>query len=372
MSGLGAMTGILAALRDGRFTCFAPAGVGEDIEVPPLHVIQEIKLPPRARILETPPRRNQYIPVQRISEDDPMLFRYFLDGSQRVTNAGYVVDTANRYLPLLIAQIGVATTRLDGTDLRLHSYDSCNILFFPASFSDEDLDTAQKAACKAAKTSRLSLDLEFEKYDVVGQDDKTPMDRARAQVQHRMHNMEIERIAKLAAAGEVTRDALLVIDGSLAFYGNMEQHAEAFRNVVGVAKTFDLHLSYGQGKNAKQVGAVISSLPWGHRTPARGTPHRNLTIASWYLRLHAQDKIASLEYPDGVVKIEIFPDEPTFASPSIEAARCERISQHILALRAPATPNIDSRWASHLYPVYLTERYIKTQFRSTLSIRACL
>ena len=366
------MTGILESLRNDRFTCFAPAGVGNNIEAPTLNEIQEAKLPPQARILETPRTSNQYISIQCISEDDPMLFRYFLDGSQRVTNAGYVVDTANRYLPLLIAQIGVATTHLVGIDLRLKNYDSRNILFFPASFSDEDLDTARKTACRAAKTSRLPLDIEFEKYSVGGPDDKTPMDSARAQVLHRMHCMEIDRISELAAACEVSRDALLLIDGSLAFYGNMEQHTEAFRNVVGVAKSFDLHLPYGKGKNAKQAGAVISSLPWAHRTPARAASHRNLTIASWYLRLHAQDKISSLEYPDGVVKIEVFPEHPRDASPSIEAARCERISQHVLALRAPATPNSDSRWASHLYPVYLTERYIKTQFRSNLSILACL
>ena len=366
------MTGILAALRDGRFTCFAPAGVGEEIDSPPLQDISNVKLPPRAGIIEKPSGRNQYIEIQGISDHDPMLFKYFLDGSQRVTNAGFVVDNSNRYLPLLIAQIGVATTRLDGTDLRLQKHDSCNILYFPASFSEEDLETARKAACDAANSSRLPLDLGFDTYEVGGQDDRTPMDAARARVLNRMHEMEISRISSLAAAGKLSRDALLLIDGSLAFYGNMEQHTEAFRNVVGVAKSFDLHLSYGAGKGAKQVGAVISTLPWGHRTPAKGASHRNLTIASWYLRLHDQQKVSNLEYPDGVVKVEVFPDEPTKSPPAVEAARCERISQHVLALRAPATPNVDSRWASHLYPVYLTERYIKSRFRSNLSIRACL
>ena len=366
------MTGILAALREGQFNCFAPAGVGEEFEIPLLHEIQDVRLPPRAGIIEKPSGSNQYIEIEGISDRDPMLFKYFLDGSQRVTSAGFVVDNGNRYLPLLIAQIGVATTHLNGTDLQVQNYDSCNILFFPASFSNEDLHTAQEAACRAAKSSRLPLDLGFESYEVGGQDDRTPMDTARAQVLHQMHQMEISRISKLASDGDISREALLLIDGSLAFYGNMEQHTEAFRNVVGVAKSFDLHLPYGSGKGAKHVGAVISKLPRGHRTPARGVSHRNLTIASWYLRLHDQKKISNLEYPDGVVKIEIFPDEPAKSSPTVEAARCERISQHVLALRAPATPNIDSRWASHLYPVYLTERYIKSQFRSNLSIRACL
>ena len=82
--------------------------------------------------------------------------------------------------------------------------------------------------------------------------------------------------------------------------------------------------------------------------------------------------MASLEHPDGVVKIEVFPDNPSHDSPTLESARCDRISEHVLALRAPATPNTDARWASHLYPVHLTERYIKTRFRSDRTIRACL
>lgn len=234
------MTGILAALREGQFTCFAPAGVGKEIVSPPLHDFSDIKLPPRASIIEKPSGRNQYIGIQGISDSDPMLFKYFLDGSQRVTKAGFVVDNSNRYLPLLIAQIGVATTRLDGTDLRLQNHDSCNILYFPDSFSEEDLETASRAASDAAKSSRLPLELEFETYEVGGQNDRTPMDAARARVLKRMHEMEISRISSLTAAGDVSRDALLLIDGSLAFYGNLEQHTEAFRNVVGVAKSFDL------------------------------------------------------------------------------------------------------------------------------------
>ena len=167
-------------------------------------------------------------------------------------------------------------------------------------------------------------------------------------------------------------DALLLIDGSIEFYGNMERHREAFRNVVGIAKSFDLHHKYGRGERAERVGEMVSRLPPKHRTPARGTRHRNLTIASWYLRLHGRNRMPSLEYADGVVKVEVFPDDPAGESPTIDAARCDRISEHVYALRAPATPNTDPRWASHLYPIHLTERYIKTRFRSDYSIRACL
>ena len=364
------MTGILAALRDGNFTCYGPAGV-DDVDLSSIPDDRDTG-PPRGKFLEAPRPGARFLAVPAIADNDPLLFRFFIDGSQRITNAGYVVDTKNRYLPLLIAQIGVATTELHDSRLRIKHYDSTNTLYFPDSFSAEDLADAETVACNAACTSRLPLDLSFDHYEVDDSDNRPPMDSARARVLHKMHAMEVDRIVTLAKAGDISRDALLLIDGSIEFYVDMDRHREAFRNVVGIAKSFDLHRPYLTGRSAERVGALISRLPPGHRTPARGTPHRNLTIASWYLRLHGRNRMASLEYPDGVVKIEVFPDEPAHDSPTMDAARCNRLSEHVLALRAPATPNTDARWASHLYPVHLTERYIKTQFRNDRSIRACL
>lgn len=364
------MTGILSALRQDNFTCYGPASV-EDIDLSSVPDDRDTR-PPRGKFLEIPRPRERFLPVPAIADNDPLLFRFFIDGSQRITNAGYIVDTKNRYLPLLIAQIGVATTELRDSRLRVKQYDATNTLLFPDSFSAEDLAAAKTVACRAAKTSRLPLDLSFDLYEVDETEDRSPVDRARARVLQKLHSMEVERIVKLAKAGEISRNALLLIDGSIEFYVDMDRHKEAFRNVVGVAKSFDLHRPYLSGSGAERVGAVISRLPPGRRTPARGTLHRNLTIASWYLRLHGRSRMASLEYSDGVVKIEVFPDEPSTDSPAMDASRCNRLSEHVLALRAPATPNTDARWASHLYPVHLTERYIKTQFRKDQSIRACL
>ena len=364
------MIGILAALRKGNFTCYGPAGA-DDVGLSFVPNDQD-KRPPRGKFLETPRPSKRFLSVSAIAHNDPLLFRLFVDGSQRITNAGYVVDTKNRYLPLLIAQIGVATTELREARLRLRHYDSTNILLFPDSFSAEDLADAETVVRNAAQTTRLPLDLTFDRYEVDDTDNRPPVDRARARVLHVMHKMEVKRIVSLAKTGVISRDALLLIDGSIEFYVDMDRHKEAFRNVVGVAKSFDLHRQYFKGSGAERVGALISRLPVGHRTPARGTPHRNLTVASWYLRLRGRNRMASLEYPDGVVKIEVFPDDPSNDAPTMDAARCNRISEHVFALRAPATPNTDARWASHLYPVHLTERYIKTQFRNDRSIRACL
>ncbi len=364
------MTGILAALREGKFTCYAAAGV-DDGDLSSI-ADERDRQPPHGKFLEIPRPGSRFLSVDGIADNDPLLFRYFIDGSQRITQAGYVVDPKKRYLPLIIAQVGVATTELRASRLQIKHYDSANILLFPNSFSDGDLVEAKAVACDAAKTSRLPLDLSFDRYEVDDTENRPPVDSARARVLHKMHSMEVERIVSLVRAGDISRDALLLIDGSIEFYTDMDRHKEDFRNVVGVAKSFNLHRPYRSGAGAERVGTLVSRLPEGYRTPACGTQHRNLTIASWYLRLHGRGRIASLEHLDGVVKIEVFPDRPTSEAPWMDAARCDRISEHVLALRAPATPNTDSRWASHLYPVHLTERYIKTKFRNDRTIRACL
>ena len=149
------MTGILAALRDGNFTCYAPAGV-DDIK-PSSHPEDRDARPPRGKFLEKPRPNGRFLPIPAIADNDPLLFRYFIDGSQRITNAGYVEDTKNRFLPLIIAQIGVATTELRDSHLQLKSYDSSNILLFPDTFSDEDLKDAETVIREAAKNSRLPL-----------------------------------------------------------------------------------------------------------------------------------------------------------------------------------------------------------------------
>ena len=223
---------------------------------------------------------------------------------------------------------------------------------------------------KAAQTSRLPLDLNVESYEL--EDQRNPIDCARQKVLNTMHDMEINLIMALAESHKVTRDSLLMIDGSLQFYRNLEKAKEAFRNVVGVAKSFDLNQRVGTGPNAKEVGTLVTALRQRHRTPARKIEHRNLVIGAWYLRLHSTRSHPSLAATDGVVKLEVFPDDTAGSKTMLDTDRCNLISKNVLVLRHPATPWTDSRWASHLYPVYLTERYIKTRFRSDQTIRACL
>lgn len=70
-----------------------------------------------------------------------------------------------------------------------------------------------------------------------------------------MHAMETDLIKELVRSRKVMRDFLLMIDGSLQFYGDLDRDKEAFRNVFGVAKSSNLNQRIGTGPNSKEVGA---------------------------------------------------------------------------------------------------------------------
>ena len=359
------MAGVLQVLKDNGFRCYDASATDK-----PIYVLDEEVPRPVYRPIETPRPRREQVAVADSAPGAVSLFRYFLDGSMRTTSAGHVVDGKGRFLPIFVAQVGVAATRLDRTQIAVEMYHNKNILFLPETYSPADTRKARKLVRQAAQTSRVPLELELECY---GLDElEKPIDGARKKILSSMHAMEIDLIKQLAESHKVTRDSLLMIDGSLQFYGNLERDREAFHNVVGVAKSFDLNQRVGTGRNAKEIGTIVAGLRPRHRTPARKIQHRNLTIGAWYLRLHSAHAHAGLAITDGVVKLEIFPDDATSSKPTLDTDRCNLISKNVLALRHPTTPWTDSRWASHLYPIYLTERYIRSRFRSDRTMRACL
>ena len=298
------------------------------------------------------------------------LFRYFLDGSMKTISAGNVVDPKRYYYPIFLAQVGVAATKLDSTTISVEQYREKNVLFLPDVFGGEDTATARDEVRRASRGVRIPFDVELQGYPI--ERNTRPIDSARKAILSMMHRMEIDLIQEFSESARVTRDALLMIDGSLQFYENLGSQREAFRNVVGVAKSFDVHHRLGSGSSARDVGTVVAGLKQHHRTPAHKIGHRNLLIGAWYLRLHSPTPIAGLGITDGVVKIEIFPDNPTGIRPELDTNRCDVISENVLNLRHPTTPWTDSRWASHLYPVYVTEQYIKTRFKSDRTMRAIL
>lgn len=361
------MARILEVLQQNRFRCYAPKDA-----TPLVSAESENEGRPAYTPFEEPRPKTEQVAVEESLPNTPQLFRYFVDGSMRTTNAGHIIDAEGRYLPIFIVQIAVAATRLDKDSIWVEEYRNQNVFLLPDTFSETDKTEAERLVKDAASSSRWPLDIDFDCYILEAQTE--PLDAARKKMLSSMHEMEINLIKNLADSERVTRENMLLIDGSLQFYRNFDQAREAFRNVVGLAKSFDLHQRVGRSQNAKQVGAVIADLKHRHRTPARKVTvsRTNLAIGAWYLRLHSNKQLAGLSVDDGVVKLELFPDGESGHQRPLATDWCDLISRNILALRHPTTPSTDQRWASHLYPIHLTERYIRTRFRDDRAIRAYL
>ena len=73
--------------------------------------------------------------------------------------------------------------------------------------------------------------------------------------------------------------------------------------------------------------------------------------------------MCNLEF-DGVVKIEkIMMDDEI--EKGIDSDVIDMISANIINERNPTCYGIDRRWANHLYPVFLTETFVKSKYISS-------
>jgi hypothetical protein len=98
------------------------------------------------------------------------------------------------------------------------------------------------------------------------------------------------------------------------------------------------------------------------------TVHDDKTIGIWYLRIRP---VQYVNNPlEGVVKVERYAVDPTDCEEGFESSRIDTISRHLLRERNVSPYQSDSRWASHIYPVYAAEMYLKSSFMSDMQFKA--
>ena len=117
-----------------------------------------------------------------------------------------------------------------------------------------------------------------------------------------------------------------------------------------------------QKKLHTQIGAELLKLKYGQRTPVflkENSKHRK--FGCWYLRIRPKNKVSgSLE---GIIKIEKM---AVLEEEGLDSSVVDNLSFWLLNEGSPTCYGRDERWASHLYPVYLTETLIKASFESDL------
>lgn len=318
--------------------------------------------------------------AKEIQKNSKPLFRYFLDGSRRI----YKVDDITfdkRIFPIIGGQIGVACCEREGpsdfkkvvleNDLALalptvaDADGTNNELFFNSLRTKlNGLPKLHKYNLKFSKilsysSKQLKGDQKYEKLGI-------------AKIQDEMIECEKKLVAQLVAKNLLNQNNFLLKDGSLQYtplktgdYRELSKIKSNYRCVVGVSKSFNPELCKDQ--KGKSNAAQIAKLPLYHRTPAfmyetERVP--GVTFSIWYLRI--RDRKYTESPFAGIVKIEKVLVSDKEIEEGLESDEVDLISANIINERNPVCYGNDNRWFNHLYPIYLTEKFIKSQYISDL------
>ena len=87
-----------------------------------------------------------------------------------------------------------------------------------------------------------------------------------------------------------------------------------------------------------------------------------MDVCIWYLRIrdikHTQGVF------NGVLKVEKLVVTDEEKENGISSDDIDHISAFLMNERLPVCYGSDARWANHLYPIHLTEKYIKSKYIS--------
>ena len=310
-----------------------------------------------------------------IGDKNP-LFAYFLDGSRHT----YKVDDIayrNKVYPVIAGQVGVSCCQRVDKEMHRYDFDRRLVITLPkvASQSDWNKNVFFTNLCKKLNEDPHLSIMGIQFTDVIPYPTKVDEferieNKGIAVVQDLMIQREISMVTKLVAEHKINNKNYLLKDGSLEYRVDhlkndreKRQFQKTFSNVVGVSKSFNPENC--KDKKGKNNSNIIANLPLYHRTPVSmySSPRLDgMKYAVWYLRI--RDKLYTTNTFDGILKIEkiLVTDEQVHNG--LETEEVDLISANIINERNPVCYGADSRWANHLYPVYVTECFAKSKYLS--------
>lgn len=313
-------------------------------------------------------------------QEKPLL-KYFLDGSRHV----YKVDDiaySRRVFPVVAGQIGIGCCKRENKQMQKERFYRELILSLPDKANADGWDDTAYFAAKVKKLNESEelrrLGLQFTAIipystSKTGSPDVNLESLAVGKIQDYMIEAEKRMVAELVKDKLLGQDAYLLKDGSIQ-YKIMKSGREDLRTlqkikynynwVIGVSKSFNPESCLDH--TGKPNSNYIADLPLFHRTPVARYENSefigDVQFGVWYIRL--RDKHRTQTPFDGVVKVEkIMMDEEI--NNGIDSDIIDLISANIINERNPTCYGADRRWANHLYPVFLTESYVKSNYIST-------
>lgn len=317
--------------------------------------------------------------AKKLSTHKP-LFQFFLDGSRRT----YKVDDIEinrRIFPIIAGQLGVACCeRQSPSSFKNAQLENNLILALPTAANPNSKNPElffNLLKDKINGTKRIqSATVKFSKilsYSSAVQDEgKKYENLGIAAIQNEMYQTEVKVVAALYQKNLLKEDVYLIKDGSLAYskmqtgdYKEISKIKNHYKRVVGVSKLFNPELC--KDRSGKSNADKIAKLSLFHRTPAymhQESFTGDARFSIWYLRIREAYRTDSPF--SGVVKIEKILVTEDEIENGLATEEVDIITANIINERNPVCYGKDSRWANHLYPVYLTESYIKSKYLSDI------
>ncbi len=312
------------------------------------------------------------------ADSSDSLFNYFMDGSRMA----YKIAELNfdgKVWPVVAGQIGVACCRRKNRRMEHFARTYKTLLSVPRIVCDLSGNAAsdrQKMAALLRGVNDIAArkcGARFMFNDIVVYSEKEDMSKenlAVARIQSTMTDTEKAAIKKLAEDGFISLDEdYLAKDGSLEYMDETSSTIRwtdlgtSLRYAVGVSKTFNAEKFQIKVKTEhRSAASFIANLKPGQRTQAfRYSARKDKPpfFAVWFVRIRAP-KLGQSAF-DGVLKAEVqlIGKEEQSGRSSFEI---NRISQSLYRERTPVCYGTDARWANHIYPVFVTERYLKSGF----------
>ena len=309
--------------------------------------------------------------------------RFFLDGSRHV----YHVDDISydsRVFPVVAGQVGVACCKRNDSRMQAVQPTVRKLVVSLPNKCDKSgrYPEAFLANLRAKlndnprlKELGLALD-DVLTYKTADPEKGEFRDRGIATIQDYMIDAEKAMVDSMAQRGLLSSRAYLVKDGSLEYvpmqngsrYANLKDFKNSYQYVIGVSKSFNPENC--KDATGKANARAIIELQQFHRTPvARVKVKRipDIEFAVWYIRLRKFPEQTKTPF-GGVIKVEkimVTDNEIRHGRGyGVDTEDIDMISATLINERCPTCYGSDLRYANHLYPVYLTESYVKSLYLS--------
>ena len=319
--------------------------------------------------------------AKKVANCEP-LFHFFLDGSRRTYKVDDIEINRNVY-PIIAGQIGVACCQRQSPDkFKSAEFERKFVLSLPNIANSEPNIKAELFFNQLKnKVNNLSMlkkrEVQFDKilsYNSKKQDDDKKYEHLGiATIQDEMIETEKKIVASLYDKGLIDANKYLIKDGSLQYtpmgkgdFKELIKFKNHYKCVVGVSKSPNFTLC--QDKDGKSNADKIAEMPLFHRTPVykyKSDRIGEVYFAIWYVRI--REKKYSASPFAGVLKIEKILITDDEIENGIDSQEVDLITANIINERNPVCYGKDNRWANHLYPIYLTETFIKSKYLSDIN-----